>query len=79
MGDFEVIGKISVEAEPIASGHGIRELHRLRRVYPKGRNWRKKKGYANIRYDGGREAFAELHWYEAHGIGKIELKVKAEL
>jgi hypothetical protein len=80
MGDFEVVGNIRVDPEPIASGRGIRELARLKRLFPAGRNWRKKKGYATIRYsDSGRTALAELHWYEAHGIGRIELKVKAEL
>ena len=72
--DFEIVGDISV-VETIAAGTGIRDLRRLRRSYGKGR-WRKMKGVARIRLANGRVRLAELHWYEAHGIGKREIKRK---
>ncbi|MGH8596947.1 MAG: hypothetical protein ACREXT_09855 [Gammaproteobacteria bacterium] len=72
--DFEIIGEIT-SVETIAAGSGIRDLRRLRRSYGKGR-WRKMKGMAQIRLSNGRLRLAELHWYEAHGIGKRELKRK---
>jgi hypothetical protein len=64
---FEIIGEIR-EVETIASGHGIRVFSRLVRQFGRG-NWRKMKGFARIRL-GSRVVDAELHWYEAHGIGK---------
>jgi len=72
--DFELIGDVA-DVETIATGSGIRELSRLRRLYGKGR-WRKMKGVARIRLRDGRLRLAELHWYEAHGIGKKEFKRK---
>jgi len=75
--DFEIVGEITV-VETIASGKGIRDLKRLRRSYGKGR-WRKMKGIARIRLMTGRVRLAELHWYEAHGIGKKEIKRKGYL
>ncbi len=72
--DFEIVGEIAV-VETIATGAGIRDLKRLRRSYGKGR-WRKMKGIARIRLISGRIRLAELHWYEAHGIGKREIKRK---
>ena len=75
--DFEVVGEITV-VETIASGRGIRDLKRLRRNYGAGR-WRKVKGVARIRLRNGSIRVAELHWYEAHGIGKRELKRKRYL
>jgi hypothetical protein len=71
---FEVIGEIT-EREPIAGGSQIRDLERLRKSYGPGR-WLKVKGFALIRLEDGTECDAELHWYEAHGIGKKEMKVK---
>jgi hypothetical protein len=68
--DFELVGDVT-DIETIATASGIRELPRLRRLYGKGR-WRKMKGVARIR-------LAELHWYEAHGIGKKEFKRKRYL
>jgi hypothetical protein len=59
----------------IASGHSIRELPRLRKLYGDGR-WRKLKGVARILVPGGTMRLAEIHWYEAHGIGKKEFKIK---
>ena len=72
--DFEIIGEIR-DQETFATGSGIRELTRLRRVHGHG-NWRKRKGKAKIRVNSGEEFDAEIHWYEAHGIGKKELKIK---
>jgi len=75
--DFEILGEITV-LETIASGRGIRDLRRLHRSYGKGR-WRKMKGTARIRLRNGDVRLAEIHWYEAHGIGKKELKRKRYL
>ena len=75
--DFEIVGEITV-VETIAAGRGIYDLKRLRRNYGKGR-WRKMKGTARIRLKTGRIRLAELHWYEAHGIGKKEIKRKRYL
>ena len=75
--EFELVGDLT-DVETIATGRGIRELPRLRRLYGKGR-WRKMKGTARIRLKDGRIRLAELHWYEAHGIGKKELKRKRYL
>jgi hypothetical protein len=75
--DFELVGDIT-DIETIATGGAIRELQRLRRLYGKGR-WRKMKGVAPIQLRDGRVRLAELHWYEAHGIGKKEFKRKRYL
>ena len=75
--DFELVGDLT-DVETIATGTGIREQPRLRRLYGKGR-WRKMKGVARIRLKDRRIRRAELHWYEAHGIGKKELKRKRYL
>ena len=75
--DFEIVGDITI-IETIAAGAGIRDLRRLRRVYGNGR-WRKVKGMARIRLSTGRVRLAELHWYEAHGIGRKEFKRKRYL
>ena len=71
---FTVIGEIE-DIETFALGRGIRELRRLRKKYGSGR-WRKRKGRATIRLSDGFVARAELHWYEATGIGRRELKIK---
>ena len=71
--DFEIVSDLT-QVETIAIGSGIRELRRLQRLYGKGR-WRKK-GVASIRLRNGRVRLAELHWYEANGIGKKEFKRK---
>ena len=73
--DFKVIGDIA-KVETIATGSGIREIARLRKRYGR-RKWRKRKGLAQIRLPTGEFVQAELHWYEATGIGKRELKIKA--
>ena len=71
---FEIIGEITC-IETIAVGKSIREVARLRKVYGSGR-WRKRKGVAMVRLVDGTVCRAELHWYEAHGIGKKEFKIK---
>ncbi len=71
---FEIISDIT-EVQIIAVGRQIRDLARLRRRYGKGR-WRKLKGVAHVRLLSGRIRLAELHWYEAHGIGRKEIKRK---
>lgn len=75
--NFEVVDEIT-EIEIIATGNGIRDLPRLRKQYGRGR-WRKLKGIAHIRLTSGKIRLAELHWYEAHGIGKKEVKRKRYL
>jgi len=71
--DFEIIGDIA-STETFAVSSSIRELARLQRVYGKGR-WRKRKGIARVRLEDGTFRRAEVHWYEAHGIGKKEFKI----
>ncbi len=61
--------------ETIATGHGIRILDRLNQEYGTG-NWRKLKGIARVRLPDGTIAQAEIHWFEAHGIGKRRMKIK---
>ncbi len=75
--DFSVIGDIT-DIETFAVGRQIRELRRLRRVYGSGR-WRKRKGTARVRLFDGSSRLAEVHWYEATGIGRKELKIKRYL
>tara|TARA_B100001964_G_scaffold166042_1_gene182373 strand:+ start:726 stop:962 length:237 start_codon:yes stop_codon:yes gene_type:complete len=72
--NFEVIGKID-KIETIAIEKSIREIARLRKVYGASR-WRKLKGIGTIRLSNGIMCKAELHWYEAHAIGKKEIKIK---
>lgn len=72
--NFEVVGEIT-EVETFAVGSSIRELPRLRRAYGSGR-WRKRKGMAQVRLEDGSTSRAEVHWYEAHGIGRVEMKIK---
>jgi hypothetical protein len=74
---FEIIGEIR-QVEIIAIGSKIRDVARLKKIYGKGR-WRKLKGIAQVRLRSGRIRLAELHWYEAHGIGRKELKRKQYL
>jgi hypothetical protein len=71
---FEILTEIS-GIETFATGSGIREISRLRRIYGRGR-WRKRKGIAQVRLSDGSIRFAELHWYEAAGIGRKEFKIK---
>jgi hypothetical protein len=71
---FQILGEIT-HAETFAAGSSIRELGRLRKFYGRGR-WRKRKGIARVRLEDGEVRLAEVHWYEAHGIGRREFKIK---
>lgn len=71
---FEIIGEIT-KVETFAAGSSIREIARLRKRYGRGR-WRKRKGIARIRLEDATIALAEVHWYEAHGIGRKDFKIK---
>ena len=71
---FEILGEIA-DIEAFATGSAIREIARLRRVYGRGR-WRKRKGIARVRLGDGSIHAAEVHWYEASGIGRKEFKIK---
>ena len=75
--DFEIVGQIRA-IETIAIGRAIRQLRRLRRRYGAGR-WRKRKEVARVRLRDGTVHDAEIHWYEAHGIGRREMKIKFPL
>jgi len=77
MMNFEIISEIT-DIEPIAVNNDIRDIQRLRKAYGKGK-WRKLKGVALIRLASGRIRCAELHWYEASGIGRKEVKRKRYL
>ena len=72
--DFEIVGDIS-DIVVVATGSSIREITRLRKIYGSGR-WRKLKGKATVRLADNSLCQVELHWYEAHGIGKKEFKIK---
>jgi hypothetical protein len=71
---FKIIGRIS-DIETIASGTSVRERRRLRKLYG-GRIWKKLKGIAAVELADGNMCYAELHWYESHGIGAREFKIK---
>ena len=71
---FDIVGEIR-SVENIASGRRIRILARLNRLFGSG-NWRKLKGIATVRFEDGTVAEVELHWFEAHGIGKRKMKIK---
>ncbi|MBI2267360.1 MAG: hypothetical protein HYU64_19705 [Armatimonadetes bacterium] len=74
---FKIIGKIR-RIETIATGHGVRNLNRLNKVYGRA-NWRKLKGIGRVELEDGAILEAELHWYDGHGVGKRELKIKRYL
>jgi len=71
---FEIVSEIS-DIETIAIGRSIRAFRQLNKRYGKGR-WRKKKGTATVKLRDGSLRLAEVHWYEAHGIGKRDIKFK---
>ena len=71
---FEIIGEIE-EIETIAIGGRIRDIMRINKQYGPGR-WRKLKGVARVCLENGKICKAELHWYEAHGIGRKKIKIK---
>ncbi|TAN43240.1 MAG: hypothetical protein EPN22_10450 [Nitrospirae bacterium] len=74
---FKTIGAIR-EIEIIATGHGIKNLTRLNKMYGKA-NWRKIKGVCRVELEDGTVLDVEIHWYEGHGIGKKEMKIKRYL
>jgi hypothetical protein len=71
---FKLLGEVT-QVETIASGNAIREIRRLRRVHGTGR-WRKRKGIGRVEFEDGTTHLAEIHWYEASGVGRRELKIK---
>jgi hypothetical protein len=73
--DFEVVGPLE-NPEVIARGTGVRVRHSLAKRHGKG-NWRKLKAIALVRLSNGSVRRAEIHWYEAHGIGRVRWKIKA--
>ena len=75
--DFEIFGAIQ-NIETIAVGSHIRDVAYLQKVYGRGR-WIKLKGIADVRLPNGRIRRVELHWYEAHGIGRKDIKIKRYL
>jgi hypothetical protein len=75
--DFKIVGEIH-EIERIGVGGQIRELPVLQKRFGRGR-WRKLKGVADVLLGNGRIRSAEVHWYEAHGIGKVRMKIKRYL
>ena len=75
--NFELVGQIT-DVETIAVGSSIRILPILRRRFGKGR-WRKRKGVAQVRLRDGTIRLAEVHWFEAHGIGKKFMRIKRYL
>jgi len=74
---FKIRGAIR-KIETIATGHGIANLSRLNKIYGKA-NWRKVKGVCEVILEDGVVLKAEVHWYEGHGIGKKEIKIKKYL
>ena len=70
---FEILGEIT-DAITIVRGASVRERLRLQRLYGKG-SWRKRKGFADVKID-ARIRRAEIHWYEANGIGRRDFKIK---
>lgn len=72
--DFEIVSEIA-DVETFAAGLGVRDRKRLWKMYGRGR-WLKRKGVAQVRLMSGKIRSAEIHWYEAHGIGRREFKLK---
>ena len=72
--NFEIVGKIE-NIETIAKGPSVREAKRLVKQFGRGR-WRKLNGVAKVQLRDGSTARAEVHWYEAHGIGRRKIKIK---
>jgi hypothetical protein len=71
---FELVGEIEA-VETIATGASVKVRSLLRKLYGRGR-WRKRKGIGTVRLPNGKIRRVELHWYEAHGIGRRDLKIK---
>jgi len=74
MPDFRIIGEIK-GIETIAVGRSVYVRRYLERAYGKGR-WRKMKGVATVQLADGTICEAEIHWFEAHGIGRRDFKIK---
>ena len=74
MMEFEILGEIR-DIETIATGRGVYIRRYLDRTYGKGR-WRKRKGKATVRLADGTVEEAEIHWFEAHGVGRKDFKIK---
>ena len=74
---FAIVGEIE-QPETIASGRRVKIRSYLRKIYGPGR-WRKRKGVATVRLANGKLRRVELHWYEAHGVGKRDFKIKTYL
>jgi hypothetical protein len=74
---FEIVGDIE-QIDTIASGSGVKIRAHLQKAHGKGR-WRKLKGVATVRLPNGKRRRIERHWYEAHGIGRRDFKIKAYL
>lgn len=74
MMEFEILGEIR-DIETIATGRGVYIRLYLDRTYGKGR-WRKRKGRATVRFADGTVGEAEIHWFEAHGVGRKDFKIK---
>ena len=72
--EFEILGEIR-DAETIATGRGVDIRRYLERTYGKGR-WRKMRGMTTVRLADGTICGAEIHWFEAHGIGRKDFKIK---
>jgi hypothetical protein len=75
--DFEILGPIR-DIQVIASGRGVRVRRRMRRRHG-GARWRKMKGAALVREYNGDTYEAEIHWYESHGVGKRDWKIKRRI
>ena len=71
---FKIVDEIR-DIETIAVGRSVRETSRLRKIHG-GRRWRKLKGFARVQLPDGSIALAEIHWFESHGVGRRELKIK---
>ncbi len=71
---FEIVGEIG-DIEIIAQGLSVRERARLKAQFGAER-WRKLKGTATVRLSNGTLCRAEVHWYEAHGVGRKKFKIK---
>ena len=71
---IEILCKVD-SVEVIAVGRSIRTLNFLQKRFGRGR-WRKMKGVATIRDHNGAVLRNEIHWYEAHGIGRVLIKRK---
>ncbi|MGH9521701.1 MAG: hypothetical protein ACRD3E_04125 [Terriglobales bacterium] len=75
--DFQIIGAMRA-VEVIAAGKSVRKRRILSRKYGRGQ-WPKMKGIAEVQYPDGKVWIAEIHWFEAHGVGKRDFKVKRDL